>query len=115
VAVPNMGAYTAAKAAVEQITRVAAVEYGPKNIRVNAVAPGAIRTPMTAGASTLVDHLAGITPLRRGGEIEEVAAAVGFLACDESSYITGQILVVDGGLTLPLQGTQTQTWETRGK
>jgi NAD(P)-dependent dehydrogenase (short-subunit alcohol dehydrogenase family) len=115
VAVPMMGAYTAAKAAVEQLTRVAAVEYGPKNIRVNSVAPGAIRTPMTTQASSVIDHLVAITPLRRTASVAEVAAVVKFLASDQSAFVTGQSIIVDGGLTLPLPGTQNEIWESRSR
>lgn len=96
-------AYTASKGAVTLMTKSAAATYGPDNIRVNSVHPGAIQTPM------LEQELAGLpdgaregfrnaTPLRRFAEPAEVSACVLFLASDESSFVSGAELVVDGGL-----------------
>ena len=91
-------AYSATKAAVIGLTRSLAMELAPSGIRVNCVAPGVIRTDMTEtlGEETLAS-LAEETPVRRLGTPEDVAAAVAFLASEEASFITGQILTADGG------------------
>jgi 3-oxoacyl-[acyl-carrier protein] reductase len=97
--------YAAAKAGVQGLTATLAIELGPFDITVNAVAPGYIATPMTAATaervgSTAEEHQAMVaerTPLRRVGRPEEVAAAIAFLASDEASYVSGQTLYVNGG------------------
>lgn len=95
-----LGAYALSKAALSQLARNLAIEYGEDNIRGNAIAPGFIRTDL---AKKLLENESFMemrmrnTPLRRPGEPEEVAAAAQFLASDASSFITGQTLVVDGG------------------
>jgi NAD(P)-dependent dehydrogenase (short-subunit alcohol dehydrogenase family) len=90
--------YDAAKGGVSALTRQLAVEYGPR-VRVNAVLPGAIETRAWDGVETAGrEAFAQLTPARRFGTPEEVAAAVCFLASDDAAYITGQELVVDGGL-----------------
>jgi 3alpha(or 20beta)-hydroxysteroid dehydrogenase len=94
-------AYTAAKAAVLAMTQVAAKEWGPLGIRVNSIMPGAIDTPMLRGPHTAgidIDALLSGLPLGRAGRPAEIAAAALFLASDESSYVTGTHLEVDGGL-----------------
>jgi 3-oxoacyl-[acyl-carrier protein] reductase len=102
VALPRLAAYCAAKAALNSLTRVMAVEWASQGVRVNAVAPSYVRTAMTNG---LLDHdtlgpaLLANAPIGRFAAPEEVAGAVVFLASSESSYITGQTLCVDGGWT----------------
>ena len=93
--------YAASKAAVANIARSAAKELGRSGIRVNAVAPGVIETDLTAGLSEDAKaENAGKTPLGRLGRPEEVANAIRFLVSDEASFITGQVLGIDGGLVL---------------
>ena len=91
--------YSASKAGVIGITKSAAREYAGKNITCNAIAPGFVQTPMTDVLPEKVKEqmLAGI-PLKRYGQVEDIANAVGFLVSDDASYITGQVLSVDGGM-----------------
>jgi 7-alpha-hydroxysteroid dehydrogenase len=95
--------YCVAKAGIETLVRVAADELGPSNVRVNAVRPGLIDTELVAGiiagGPVLDDYLAQ-TPLARVGTVDDVAAAVRYLAGPESAWVTGQIIGVDGGHTL---------------
>jgi 3alpha(or 20beta)-hydroxysteroid dehydrogenase len=94
--------YQGSKAAVLGLTRGAAVTYGRDNIRVNAICPGLVVTGMTASASAdAVGEMKARIPLGRDGRPEEISAAVVFLASDESSYITGVTLPVDGGYVVP--------------
>ena len=96
----GVAVYSATKAALDGFTRSLARELGPRNIRVNSVAPGYFETDLVKGmASSQKDRIARRTPLRRLARIEEIAAAVHFLASDQASFITGQTLVVDGGIT----------------
>ncbi|MGQ0559927.1 MAG: SDR family NAD(P)-dependent oxidoreductase [Sphingosinicella sp.] len=98
-------AYSASKAGVIQFVRVAAVQLCDANIRVNAICPGLIETGMTKGiydmarAAGREAMIGQLNPLRRGGQPKEVASAALFLASDESSYVNGHALVVDGGLS----------------
>ncbi|MGZ9713010.1 SDR family NAD(P)-dependent oxidoreductase [Glaciimonas sp. GNP009] len=96
----NAAAYCGIKAGVMGLTRAAATDFGPSGIRVNAIAPGAIPTD---GAMINVDEQKmqqriSKTPLRRLGTVDDIASAACFLASDESSFITGEILTVDGGI-----------------
>jgi NAD(P)-dependent dehydrogenase (short-subunit alcohol dehydrogenase family) len=103
----NEAAYSAAKAGVIALTRSGALEYGP-SIRVNCVAPGHVRTPLTAAFEhfpEVFEPVERTIPLRRIGNADEIAEVVLFLASARSSYITGQTLVVDGGISLPQAGT----------
>jgi len=98
VGLPGSIPYQGSKAAVLGLTRGAAVSYGPDNIRVNAICPGLVVTAMTQSASAdAVASMKAQIPLRRDGRPDEISAAVVFLASDESSYITGVALPVDGG------------------
>jgi 3-oxoacyl-[acyl-carrier protein] reductase len=91
--------YSAAKGAILSFTRAVAREVASRNIRVNAICPGYIDTPMTAGVSELAKKmLLGRTPMGRMGEPDEIAATALFLASDESSFFTGQWLSPNGGL-----------------
>jgi 3-oxoacyl-[acyl-carrier protein] reductase len=97
--------YSAAKAGVQGLTATLAIELGPFNITVNAVAPGYIATAMTAATAVRVgaapeEHqrmAAEMIPLRRVGQPEEVAAVIAFLASDDASYVSGQTLYINGG------------------
>ena len=103
----NEAAYSAAKAGVVALTKSGALEYGPE-VRVNCVAPGHVRTPLTAvweQFPDVFDPVAQQIPLGRIGHADEIAEVVLFLASRRSSYITGQTLVVDGGISLPQAGT----------
>jgi NAD(P)-dependent dehydrogenase (short-subunit alcohol dehydrogenase family) len=110
--VPGIFPYAAAKGGCIAMTRQAAVEFGPSNVRFNAIAPGQVPTPlvvksyeggggMTAGMGVEegMRRVAELYPLRRTGTVDEVAALATYLASDESAWTTGQIHVIDGGIT----------------
>lgn len=103
---PGHALYGASKGAVRIMTKDVGTEYGPFNVRVNSVHPSYIKTAMASygaeTAQTSIDELGKDYPLRRIGNPEEVAATCLFLASDDSSFITGQEIVVDGGVTAAL-------------
>jgi 3-oxoacyl-[acyl-carrier protein] reductase len=99
----GMSAYCSAKAGLSMLTQVAALEWGPRGIRVNAVAPGFVDTPLTAGSSAvpgLVEDYVENTALGRAGRPEEIAEAVVFLCSPKSSWLTGEVLDLNGGAHL---------------
>lgn len=98
LAFPRLVDYTASKGGIEQFTKVAAVELGPHNIRVNCIAPGAIATERTAAeAGDYAATWARVTPLRRVGVPQDLCGPLLFLISDAAAFVTGQTLWVDGG------------------
>jgi len=91
-------AYAASKAALISLTKSLAAVLGPRNIRVNAVAPGWVETEMTA--DTMPDESKELTPLKRNAQPQEVANVVNFLLSDQASFVSGETITVDGGLTV---------------
>ncbi|MBS0446679.1 MAG: SDR family oxidoreductase [Proteobacteria bacterium] len=100
---PVIGAYCISKAADLQLARNLAIEYGPHNVRINCIAPGLIRTDFARALWEDPEMLAKrteTTPLRRIGEPDEIAGAAVFLASPAASFMTGQSIVIDGGVTI---------------
>jgi len=101
LAIPNIASYNASKGAINQLTRAMALALADKGVRVNAVAPGTIATELAAQAVLTSDaarhKILSRTPLRRLGEPGEIADVVAWLASDAASYVTGEIVTVDGG------------------
>ncbi len=100
---PIIGAYCISKAADLQLARNLAVEYGPHNVRVNCIAPGLIKTDFARALwedEAALKERTKTTPLRRIGESDEIAGAAVFLASNAGSFVTGQAIVVDGGVTI---------------
>jgi 3-oxoacyl-[acyl-carrier protein] reductase len=94
--------YAAAKAGLIGFTKSVAREYGSRNITCNAVAPGYVRTELTTGSLTdeMVGELVKLTPIKREGTAEDIGAMVAFLCSEQAGFITGQVIAVDGGLSL---------------
>ena len=106
---PGLGAYSAAKAGVTGLTRTAAVELGPQSIRVNSILPGGVVTPLIYDSplaeqgmdpDVMRTALARMQPIPRAGEPVDIANAALWLASDESTFVTGQAITVDGGMTI---------------
>jgi NAD(P)-dependent dehydrogenase (short-subunit alcohol dehydrogenase family) len=98
-----LGAYAISKAADFQLARNLAVEYGPHNIRANAIAPGLIKTYFARALwenEEILNRTTATAPLRRIGEPDEIAGAAVFLASKAGAFMTGQSLVIDGGVTI---------------
>jgi NAD(P)-dependent dehydrogenase (short-subunit alcohol dehydrogenase family) len=94
---PGMAMYGASRAALELLTKAWAAEFGPRGVRVNAVAPGPTRTPMNEGFGDIPNQIAALAPAGRQAEPEELAAAIVFLASEDASFVHGVTLAVDGG------------------
>ena len=110
VADPGEAAYATTKAALVGFTKALAREFAPYHINVNAILPGYIKTPMVQGMAldsnqedpeSVIDGISQAIPLGRLGKINELGELAAFLASEESSYITGSSIVIDGGSTLP--------------
>ena len=96
---PSASAYGASKAAVDLLTKAWAAEYGPRGVNVNAISPGPVRTEGTAAMGEGIDQIASLAPAGRAARPEEIAAAAVYLASDESDFVHGATLAVDGGRT----------------
>lgn len=95
--------YTASKGGVAALTRLAAVQYGPRGVRVNCICPGGVDTPMTAGTwktPEAQERIRHIVPLQRVAEPEQIASVAAFLLSDAAAHLTGQTIAVDGGTTI---------------
>lgn len=102
---PSIAPYAASKGAITMLTKSMAGEWGQYGVRVNAIAPGYFKTELNAALvadETFSAWLTGRTPMRRWGEVRELAGAAVFLASDAASFVSGQTLLVDGGITCVL-------------
>ncbi|MDJ0955777.1 MAG: SDR family oxidoreductase [Arenicellales bacterium] len=113
IADPGLAAYCATKGAVHALTRAMACDHGPENIRVNAICPGYIDTPMlrsffgsSGDIASLEEEVRRVHPLRRYGTPQDVANLVNWLTSDEARYASGQLWILDGGLTAQAQQMQ---------
>jgi NAD(P)-dependent dehydrogenase (short-subunit alcohol dehydrogenase family) len=103
VASPGQGAYAMTKAAVISMTKTLAYELAGNKIRVNAIAPGFVDTKFASAVlknDVLLDEVLRLTPMKRYGQPDEIAGAALYLASDSASYLTGQAIVIDGGMTI---------------
>ena len=110
IADPSLAAYCATKGAIHALTKAMACDYGPENIRVNAICPGYVDTPMlqsffgsSGDIASLQQAVRDVHPLRTYGQPEDIANLVNWLAGDEARYATGQLWVIDGGLSSQVQ------------
>ncbi|MBX2883251.1 MAG: SDR family oxidoreductase [Granulosicoccus sp.] len=110
IADPQLAAYCASKGAVHALTRAMACDHGPENIRVNAICPGYVDTPMlqsffgsSGDIASLKKAVEDVHPIRRYGQPEDIANLVNWLAGDEARYASGQLWVIDGGLSAQVQ------------
>ena len=110
IADPSLAAYCATKGAVHALTKAMACDYGPENIRVNAICPGYVDTPMlqsffgsSGDIETLQQAVRDVHPLRTYGQPQDIANLVNWLAGDEARYASGQLWVIDGGLSSQVQ------------
>ena len=95
---PILAAYGASKAGLNVLTKTWALEFGPVGVRVNAVSPGAVRTPPADVLGEMFDQMANATPLGRAASADEIAAIITYLASDDASYVTGAVVVADAGM-----------------
>ena len=110
IADPGLAAYCATKGAVHALTRAMACDHGPEGIRVNAICPGYVNTPMlqsffgdSGDIESLKQAVRDVHPLRTYGEADDIANLVNWLASDEARYASGQLWIIDGGLSAQVQ------------
>jgi len=110
IADPQLAVYCASKGAVHALTRAMACDHGPENIRVNAVCPGYVNTPMlqsffgeSGDIASLEKAVRDVHPIQRYGEPEDIANMVNWLAGGEARYASGQLFIIDGGLSAQVQ------------